>query len=681
MTDLTPSGSAAGLLGTHAGPDAPTRAGIRAARSTSASRLPYGFDALQRALDSGSRIWIAGDRYDVDALSGAGVAACCSAGEGGLSGWADFDSELVVGARSVVVVAGAGATVQAWAVVGSLYRAGVTANAVTVLETPAGSVAEHLAGAGLDELRASDPPADIDLTPPRPEPTPALPDLWPDPEPLELAGAARPSFPVDVLPPWLRRQVVAVADHYQVPIDLPAMLAVGALMVATLAKVRVARPGGWMEWCNLYLVTALGPSAGKSVTYRAMMGCIDQLEAELIQDARTRIADAERHRRILQGRVDAAYEAAQQLGAAPDAHKLVADLETELDALDVPHVPRLVVDDCTMEKLTILLGEHGDRMALISSETDLFQMMAGRYSGGSNFGVILRGLSGDRFNQDRVKRASVDIREPKLGICITTQPVVLAGAAANPEFRGRGLLERFMFAVPQPNVGFRDRSAHRRKIPREVTEQYRQRIVGLGRAHHGLASPTTHRLSAEADQLYERWDYGLELRLRPGHDLAEISEWAGRLRSMVLRLACLLHVADVGPASSTEIPEETLARALRVGDYWIAHYLAANDLWAARPDVVGGKARRILEWAIANDITSFTARDLTLRLRRQFLVQADALEPLQLGAECGWWRAERPDWATDLGRRSSPSPRFIVRPDAAAWLNKADAQVAGLVAG
>ena len=58
---------------------------------------------------------------------------------------------------------------------------------------------------------------------------------------------------------------------------------------------------------------------------------------------------------------------------------------------------RLIVDDVSPERLATLLRDHGGRIAVLSAEGDIFDVMAGRYSKGGvpNLGVFLKGHAGD----------------------------------------------------------------------------------------------------------------------------------------------------------------------------------------------------------------------------------------------------------------------------------------------
>jgi replicative DNA helicase len=110
----------------------------------------------------------------------------------------------------------------------------------------------------------------------------------------------------------------------------------------------------------------------------------------------------------------------------------------ELEAARIPVALRLLTDDCSPEKLASLLCEQGGRMAILSPEGDLFDMMAGRYSsnGASNLGIYLKGHSGDPHRVDRIGRPSEHIPRPTITLGLTIQPSVLRKLTDRPQFKG-----------------------------------------------------------------------------------------------------------------------------------------------------------------------------------------------------------------------------------------------------
>jgi hypothetical protein len=129
-----------------------------------------------------------------------------------------------------------------------------------------------------------------------------------------------------------------------------------------------------------------------------------------------------------------------------------ASLAAEISATSVLAAPRYIADDCTTERLATLLQDQGGRIAVMSAEGDVFDLMAGRYSptASANFGVYLKGHAGDALRVDRVPstvirlpRASPACGRRRLPCCHGPPDLMPDGKRfviqlnfAHPEFRG-----------------------------------------------------------------------------------------------------------------------------------------------------------------------------------------------------------------------------------------------------
>jgi hypothetical protein len=120
------------------------------------------------------------------------------------------------------------------------------------------------------------------------------------------------------------------------------------------------------------------------------------MKHQLAAAMQPQIREAQIRYKILEAAVQKAQAAA---AAEPMADKrrpltqTAVDLAHELAALHVPVAPRLAVDDVTPERLASLLRDHRGRLGVLSSEGDIVDIIAGRYSktGDPNFGVFLKG--------------------------------------------------------------------------------------------------------------------------------------------------------------------------------------------------------------------------------------------------------------------------------------------------
>uniref|UniRef100_UPI002FDB1932 DUF3987 domain-containing protein n=1 Tax=Muricomes intestini TaxID=1796634 RepID=UPI002FDB1932 len=87
-------------------------------------------------------------------------------------------------------------------------------------------------------------------------------------------------------------------------------------------------------------------------------------------------------------------------------------------------------------------------MGIISAEGGIFGMMAGRYSSNINIDIFLKSYSGEYYSSARVGRGEIALKHPLLTMGLAVQPQVIADIMDNKDFRGRGLLARFLYSMP-----------------------------------------------------------------------------------------------------------------------------------------------------------------------------------------------------------------------------------------
>jgi replicative DNA helicase len=249
------------------------------------------------------------------------------------------------------------------------------------------------------------------------------------------------------------------------------------------------------------LVAALSPGSRKSPVFSNLSAPITATEAELVENLLPQITTLRVDKKAAE---DAAARAADQMakanlaehdGARFEAHQAALAAE----AITVPAIPRLFVDDVTPEALASIIAEQGGSLAILSAESEVFNVIAGRYSGSPNMNVFLKGHAGDALRVDRRGRPPETIEHPALTLGICTQPAALADLAAIPGAAGRGLLARFLFTVPDATIGTRqtdpepaDPAAH---------TAWAHKLQALLLTLRELPEPMTLTLSPGADKL------------------------------------------------------------------------------------------------------------------------------------------------------------------------------------
>jgi len=469
-------------------------------------------------------------------------------------------------------------------------------------------------------------------------------ESWEQPLSLERS-AYLPAFPVTGLPEWLRSFVVAEAEATQTPVDMGAMFLLAALATVVAGHVQIEPVAGWREGLNLFIAVAMEPGSRKSAVHRDITGPIAAYERLLVEQAQPDIAEQASIRRIAEASLAKAEKAAasatdriQRLTLEEEARSLSA----ALDRLDVPVPPRMFTADVTPEKLASLLHENGGRMAVLSAEGGIFDIMAGRYSSGMpNIDVYLCGHAGDRIRVDRRGRPPEFVDRPALTIGLAVQPYVLAKAARVSDFAGRGLLDRFAYSIPAATVGYRRTDAP--PVPEAIRRLYDATLRALAASFDRFAEPATLHLGVEASALFLAWRAEIEPRRRPDADLGHIAGWSSKLDGAVARIAGLLHLgATFASGWDTPITAATMAAAIEVGSYLIDHAIAAFDLMGADPRL--DAARRIGRWIVGTGQATFTKRDAFRALRGQAIFST--VDRLTTGLDAldehGWVRQIAP---------------------------------------
>jgi replicative DNA helicase len=253
---------------------------------------------------------------------------------------------------------------------------------------------------------------------------------------------------------------------------------------------------------------------------------------------------------------------------------------------------------------------------------------------------------------------------------LAVQPDVLRKLTDHPGFRGRGLLARFLYALPANTVGSRQIAPP--AVPEAVADRYRVDLYALARTLldereaaklAGSADPIILTLTTPAAVRLTEFEAEVEPRLHPHHgDLAHIADWASKLVGAVARIGGLLHLAGrLREGWTLPVNEATIANAITIGHFLTDHALATFDLMGGA-DPTLDDARYLLAWIERTGAKRFTRRELFSALPRGRFAKVDALDPsLALLVEHGYLRpAPSPEGRSGAGRPASPG--FEVNP-------------------
>jgi hypothetical protein len=599
--------------------------------------------------------WPEGEK-DVEALEALGCAAVTSAMGAGKAHLCDASP---LKGRHVVVVADRDEAGRRHATQVARLLDGV-AETVSVVEAGAGKdSADHVAaGLGVSDFVAAawyttaDTAEDTEGPIPDDEPVPLT-----NPKPL-------PPFPIDALPEPVAHMVSAVAEATQTD---PAMAATSALSVlAALAggHAEIEIRSGWRETLNLYTAAVAAPGERKSAVQQAITRPLLGVEKRLTETTMPAQLEALARKQIAQKEAERACNDAARI-KGDDAAKLEAEnsaIEAAKDvaAIEVPEIPRIFADDATPESVASLLAAQKGRLAILSAEGGVFDIIAGRYNGNvPNLDVWLKGHSGDPIRIDRKGRLPEYIPRPALTLGLMIQPEVLKSIAKHRVFRGRGLLARFLYAMPVSRVGWRAIATD--PMPPDVVNAYTAHIETLASGLVGWAGdPGVLMLTPKAREAIEIIEAAVEPSLADDGELGALKDWGSKFVGAIARIAGIIHLAAHGSDTGVTKPVDatTIAAAYRIGEYFKAAAIAAFIEMAT--DQATADAMYLLARIEKNadDGEELSERDMHVATKHRFRKKEDLMVAVNRLVDHGYLIPQRTNTATG-GRPASP--RYRVR--------------------
>jgi len=428
-----------------------------------------------------------------------------------------------------------------------------------------------------------------------PEENPA----WDDP--ITPSQMSKPDIPATLLPGWLCDYVDALSKTTQTPSGMAVMMALAVIATCTQKRFEVSPYGDdYREPLSLWTVSALPPGSRKTAVVSGLTQPLIDWEVEQseklaieIADTATKIAVNKKAIDRLELNAAKAKDATERRLLIEEINKLKSDTPEEL------REPRLWTNDVTPERLQSLMAEHGEKMGLISDEAGIFEIMGGLYSNGNaNLDVFNKAHAGSAVRVDRGGR-TVYLQKPALTFGLAIQPEVLNdfGSGNKRRFRGIGTLARFLYCVPDSNIGQRD-TRQRLPIPEAVRRIYNDKIFKLLEIPPILngvnaETPRILRLSPDALEVWEAFAEFVESKQGEGREYEPIQDWTAKLPGAALRIAALIHVAEYGD-NSLEINQETMTRALDISEALIPHAQTAFNIMGT--DQAVDDANVVLQW-------------------------------------------------------------------------------------
>jgi uncharacterized protein DUF3987 len=308
---------------------------------------------------------------------------------------------------------------------------------------------------------------------------------WPELIPLDTPQV--PAFPTEVLPGWQRRLVEAAATETETAPDLGALAVLSAQATALQRKLVVEQRPGFVQPLALWTLSLLKSGGRKSQVFHLATEPLRVWQARKGEELRPRIVAEASARRRLELRLKRAEKAASD---AQDPEKRRAEelaagaLAQELASLDVTRPPLLFVTEGTPERLEEMLCEHGGRMAVLSDENAMIELLSGRYSRGAPHLSSLNtahdagsirvgrkrrqdGMAGDRMQEHALVTFGLSVQPDRL----------FSELREHNAFFDSGFAWRFLFALVRSTLG--ERTHRTPSTSQEVRLEYSDELVRM----------------------------------------------------------------------------------------------------------------------------------------------------------------------------------------------------------
>lgn len=483
---------------------------------------------------------------------------------------------------------------------------------------------------------------------------------WPEFAPFSSRDVT--SLTPEMFPGFLGEMVNAVSKATETPVELAGMLGLAVVAACIAGKVTVSPEPGYVEPLNIYAAVGMESGNRKTAVLRHMARPFidwEHAETERLLPERKRLIS---ERKTQEAKIDSLRKRAAK--SATDAGLLAQIAELEVALPEVPALRRLWVQDVTPEQLAVIMADQGERIALLSDEGGIFDLLAGRYSKGiPNLDVFLQAHAGSSVRIDRGSRPPVLMRHPALTVALAPQPDVLQSLADQPGFRGRGLLARFLYALPASPLGSRRLIAE--PVPIQIEDEYRAGILRLLSVAPPSLSDSIGRLGAWRLQLspqaYASWkefQMSIELLMTEGGKLHYLKDWASKLPGAAARIAGIMHCVCASPEENSIIGVAIMEQALGLSTALIGHALMVFDLMQLDPVIED--AKQILRWIRRHGKPQFTIRDCFCAHQGRFKKVDAIFPPIYLLEQHGYVRTA-PITKT-VGRRSEiylVNPKFL----------------------
>jgi putative DNA primase/helicase len=432
---------------------------------------------------------------------------------------------------------------------------------------------------------------------------PAVPETWPEPQPL-IAEVERVPYPIDALPETIRCAVVEVQTFVKAPVPLVASSAVSTVSLACQAQIDVKRAEKLEGPSGIFSLAIADSGERKSTCDVLFLAPIRKYESDQ--------AEAGKPLKKVYSATLGAWDAKragimEKIKFLAKDSKPTADLEAALIDHEkckpaAPRIPRLSYADVTPEALAFALARDWPSGGVISAEAGTVFGSHGMSpdSAMRNLGLLNQLWDGTTVSIDRRTSESFVVSGARLTVALQVQePTVREFLKRTGNLaRGTGFLARFLISYPESTQGSRPFT----EAPEHWThlEAFKEQIASiLNRKaplrEDGTLSPQVLRFNSEAKACWIEFYNHIESELASGRELYDVRDVASKTADNAARLAGLFQFFEHPESESIDL--EALEGGSRIAAWHLNEARRFCGELAMPPALVA--ARRLDHWLIA----------------------------------------------------------------------------------
>ena len=381
--------------------------------------------------------------------------------------------------------------------------------------------------------------------------TPA--DEWPEPSETTIPAAV--PFPTHLMPDVIRNFIESKVNESGLYGDMIGISVLCALSAAIGKDVVIQYK--WTERACLWGALVAPPGFGKSPALDSAFIPLMNIHAERMHAQKEKIRKYKEE--MAEYKIDhevwlAEYKKSKSPGGKPVSKLPPAEPKE-------PSRAEITVDDVTIEGLIKLMNSEPLRLVMLLDElASLFENFS-RYSNGSDRPHYLKIYDSKPITKIRSAAEGGFIQRPYLPICGAIQPNVMRGFFG-PKTRDDGLLDRFLFAVPNDKQNHKKGTGVANKKAIEDYGKLVSRLTHtdwLKHADEGLVHYVA-RMSPDAKEMLEIWEDD-NLTKRPNWEKTEAAA-RGKAPNFILRLSLVFHLAKWRAEDSRLVEPDTVSAAI-----------------------------------------------------------------------------------------------------------------------